>query len=370
MSFRTILILLLLMFSSAPALAHADKRDVKGRGSKVERTVPADPHVTVSACSVSGGITVHGWDRNEVRVRSAEAAEIKFQRKDPGAEASPVRKIELLILDKEQGPTQPGFCESSSEIELDVPRGATVQLRTRDSDISVFEVATAYVNTQDGDVMIEQATTLVDAGSIGGGISLKDSSGRINLHSAGGSIEASDVRPADAGDTFEARSLGGEITLDNVTHAQLSAHTLNGSLSVTGPLARRGRYNFRTMSGDITLTLPEDSSFQVSARFSQRAEIITDFPLTLIPQPSAPAAPAAAPAAVVPVSPPASAAPQADSAHEKDSSEVIAKIKTKKGTVVVDVSSVTLRRLEGIHGSGDAKLELASFSGTIHLQKQ
>ncbi|MDQ2856814.1 MAG: DUF4097 domain-containing protein [Acidobacteriota bacterium] len=370
MSFRTNLVVLVLMLSPVLALANGDKRDDKGRGSKVERTVAADSHVTVSACSVSGAIIVHGWERNEVRVRSTEAAEIKFQRKDPGVEASPVRKIELLILDKEQGPTQPGFCESSSEIELDVPRGATVQLRTRDSDISVFEVATAYVNTQNGDVMIEHATTQVEAGSISGGISLKDSSGRINLHSAGGSIEASDVRPAEAGDTFEARSLGGEITLDNVTHTQLSAHTLNGSLSVTGPLARSGRYNFRTMSGDITLTMPEDSSFQVSARFSQRAEIITDFPLTLIPLPSAPAIPAVAPAAVVPASPPAGMAPQSDSAHEKDSPEIIAKVKTKKGTMVIDVASVTLRRLEGIHGTGDAKLELASFSGTIHLQKQ
>lgn len=370
MNFRTFLVLLLLIFSSSSVLAHTDKRDEKGRGSKVERTIAVDQHVTVSACSVSGGITVHGWDRNEVRVRSSEAAEIKFQRKDEGAAASPARKIELLILDKEPGPIQPGFCESSSEIELDVPRGATVQLRTRDSDISVFDVATAYVNTQNGDVTIEHATTLVEAGSIGGGISLKDSSGRINLHSAGGSIEASDVRPAEAGDTFEARSLGGEITLNRVTHAQLSAHTLNGSLSVTGPLAHSGRYNFRTMSGDMTLTLPEDSSFQLSARFSQKAEIITDFPLTLIPQSSAQPGPAPAAIVVAPVAPAASAASPLDPTPPNDPPEVVVRIKTKTRTVIVDVSSVTLRRLEGIHGSGDAKLELASFSGTIHLQKQ
>jgi hypothetical protein len=370
MNFRTSLILLVLIFSSSSVLARTDKRAEKNRGSKAERTIAVDARVTVSACSVSGGITVHGWDRNEVRARSSEAAEIKFQRKDEGAEASPAKKIELLILDKEQGPTQPGFCESSSEIELDVPRGATVQLRTRDSDISVFEVATVYVNTQNGDVTIERASGTVEAGSIGGGISLKDSSGRINLHSAGGSIEASDVRPADAGDTFEAHSLSGEITLDHVTHAQLSAHTLNGSLRLTGPLAHSGRYNFRTMSGDMTLTLPEDSSFQLSARYSQKAEIITDFPITLITQSPAQPSPASAPNPVAPVSPAASAAPHPDPAPQKDSPEVVTKIKTKTRTVIVDVSSLAMRRLEGIHGSGDAKLELASFSGTIHLQKQ
>jgi len=166
-------------------------------------------------CRLLGVGQYHGarWNRNEVRVRSSEAAEIKFQRKDEGADASPAKKIELLVLDKEEAPEQPGFCESSSEIELDVPRGATVQLRTRDSDISVFEVATVYVNTQNGDVSIERATRTVEVGSIGGGISLKESSGRINLHSAGGSIEANDIRPAENGDTFEAHTLSGEITL-------------------------------------------------------------------------------------------------------------------------------------------------------------
>src|SRR6266480_1081993 len=169
MKLRTSLILLCLVLSASVAPAHADKRSDKNRrGSKVERTLATDAHVTVSACSVSGSITVHGWNRNEVRVRSSEAAEIKFQRKDEGADASPAKKIELLVLDKEEPPEQPGFCESSSEIELDVPHGATVQLRTRDSDISVFEVATVYVNTQNGDVSIERATRIVEAGSIGG----------------------------------------------------------------------------------------------------------------------------------------------------------------------------------------------------------
>src|SRR5882672_5835270 len=110
MNSRTSLILLLLICSSSVALAHSDKRDKKDRGSKAERTIAADAHVTVSACSVSGGITVHGWNRNEVRARSSEAAEIKFQRKDEGAEASPAKKVELLILDKEEAPEQPGFC--------------------------------------------------------------------------------------------------------------------------------------------------------------------------------------------------------------------------------------------------------------------
>jgi len=161
-----------------------------------------------------------------VRVRSSEAAEIKFQRKDEGADASPAKKIELLVLDKEEAPEQPGFCESSSEIELDVPRGATVQLRTRDSDISVFEVPPFTSIRKTAMFSIERATRTVEVGSNRRWHFFERSrAAGINLHSAGGSIEANDIRPAEKRRHLEAHTLSGEITLDHVTHAQLSAHT-------------------------------------------------------------------------------------------------------------------------------------------------
>jgi hypothetical protein len=367
MKLRTAFVLSVLILASSVTLADTDKRDEKSRGPKVERTIAANPNVSVSACLMSGSIKVHGWDRNEVRARSLDAAEIDFRRTDASADSSPARKIELRVADRAQGPGHANTCESFSEVELDVPRGATVQLQTRDSDITVFEVATVYVSTQNGDVSIERAMKTVDAGTIGGSILLKNSSGRIHLHSAGGSIEATDVRPAEAGDSFEASSLGGEITLDRVSHAQLNAHTLNGSLCVTGPLTHGGRYGFRTISGDLTLTLPSDSSFKLSAKFSQQADIITDFPLALTQlstRPSPVSRPSPAPA----VSP--APVPDRAPAPTVEDPKVVAKVKTNKGTVVVDVSSFGLRRIEGIHGSGDAMIELASFSGTIHLRKQ
>jgi len=113
------------------------------------------------------------------------------------------------------------------------------------------------------------------------------------------------------------------------------------------------------------VTLPSDSSFKLSAKFSQQADIITDFPLTLTQlstRPSPASRPSPAPAAL----------PASDSAPAPtvEDPKVVAKVKTNKGTVVVDVSSFALRRIDGIHGDGDATIELASFSGTIHLRKQ
>ncbi len=77
---------------------------------------------------------------------------------------------------------------------MEVPAGATVQVQTRDGDITIAGVAGAYAGSQNGDITIERATKLVEAGSVGGSILLKDSSGRVNLNSAGGGVEVVNVR--------------------------------------------------------------------------------------------------------------------------------------------------------------------------------
>jgi DUF4097 and DUF4098 domain-containing protein YvlB len=357
MKFRTVFIIPLLIASATVATVasgRGDKPKDKGRQQKVERTTAANPNVTVSVCLVSGDITVHGWDRNEVRARSNNAARLEFRGNEATPESGPAKKIEVFISDQPEESRVTRSCLSSSDIELYVPRGAAVQLQTRDGDITVVEVAMAYVNTQNGDIEIERASRSVDAGSIGGSISLKDSSGRINLHSIGGGIEAIDVRPAEADDLFEASSVSGDVVLSRIAHAQLNAHTVNGSLSLTGPLARAGRYGFRTYSGDVTLTLPADASFRLSAKISRQGEIITDFPLTLTAQGSAD-----------PPAPPAPASPP-DKAPKKDDAP-------KKGvyskTIVVTIP-YAMHRVEAIYGTGDATIYVASFSGTVHLRKK
>jgi Putative adhesin len=385
MKFRAVLIISMLIASSATAYAQKpsgktpvprfnEKREAKERGQQVERSIKSDANVSLSVCVISGAIQVRGWDKNEVRARSNDAAELEFRRKDGTTEPSPATKLELFIADKAQGPGRANSCQSFSDINVSVPRGATVQLQTRDGDITVVDVATAYANTQNGDVTIERASKAVEAGTIGGGISLKDSSGRINIHSAGGNIEAINIRPVETIDTFDASSLGGDITLERVTHAQLDAHTLNGGVCMTGALAHGGRYSFRTISGDVTLTMPADASFQLIAKISQNAEIITDFPLTLKTEDATPAptaAPAAAPAAA-PTARPEGETPGPSPSPKAKPSKPTPKTKdlADKQGIIVEVRKANLRRITGVCGSGDAVINLASFSGTVHLRKQ
>ena len=432
MKFKAILLSFVLLAMSAGVLARGESRTTKPRvntspdsvtvdddGEKVERSVSADSAVTVSICVMAGNITVRGWDEKEVRVQSSEASQIEFRRKDGSAASTPAKKLEVVVVDKSNARKGYRECPTIADVELDLPRGATVHVQTRDGDISISEIGFAYAWTQNGDIRIDGVTRAVEVGTIGGGIEIRDSSGRINVSSVSGNVEASNLKPVDASDAFEVVSVSGDITLDQVTHTQLNAKTVNGNVNLNGPLATGGRYGFNTFSGDVTLKLPVESSFRLTAKVSQGGEVITDFPLTLVSEPSAVSvvAPVAAVATVAPVAsvapvatvagtatvatvaPVANVAPVATVAPESSDAppsqpkapaqpepaadpapapeppstpviKVTPRVHTivKVDPVIVQAPFVS-RRISAVYGKGDAAISVASFSGTLHLQK-
>src|SRR5262245_7448494 len=100
-----------------------------GDDEPVERSVAADSSVTVTLCVMAGEITVHGWDKNEVRARSAEAEQIELRRVGDPDQSKPAKKIDVFI-DDGSGKHARADCQASADVQLDVPKGATVQIQT------------------------------------------------------------------------------------------------------------------------------------------------------------------------------------------------------------------------------------------------
>ena len=301
MKFRPIIISLVVLAFAANvfadgSLSHPVRRDDDG-DQKVERTIAVDPAVTVSLCVTSGNITVRGWDRNEVTARSADAVQIDL-RKPEQAPAETIKKLEVVVFNKAETGKPQGKCQAYSDLDLNVPKGATVLVQTRDGDIRIGEVAAAYAGTQNGDIEVEQISRSIEVGSIGGSICLKDSTGRVSVSSAGGSIDAANLRPVETNDTLEVVTTSGDINLTNVTHKDINTKTVSGNLTLTGPLAAAGRYWFNSFSGDVTLALPANASFKLMAKVSENGEIITDFPLTLTQVSAAATAESSTPVAI------------------------------------------------------------------------
>jgi len=365
MKLKTLLILIALASSLLSATA--------ARASVIEQTVAVEPNVIVSLCIASGSINVKGWDRNEVTARSGDAEKIELRRASANA-TGPASRIEVMISDPADGPRGPEFgsCNAFSDVELSVPRGAIVQLQTRDGDITVSDVAEARVEAQSGDIVLQHISRLVEARALSGDITLKDSSGRVQLGSVSGSVEATNISSTSPGDDFEAGTVSGDVILKGVAQSQVHAKSVSGSLNMTGALARGGRYDFKTMSGDVTLNMPADSSFKVNAKVSRGGDIVSDFPITPVDDPARPGAvsaprPPTAPSPATPVTP---VAPASDEDDDDDGTPSPAPRPAPHPRPAPDPHPQGLERLNGVFGSGDATLNLASFSGTVYLRRR
>jgi DUF4097 and DUF4098 domain-containing protein YvlB len=240
----------------------------------------------------------------------------------------------VLVAKDESQPARPGLCSNSGNLELDVPRGSTVQIKGNTGDISIAGVANVRAKTLSGDIEVQRATKSIEAWSANGTIIMRNSSGRARLETIGGEIVASDLALDEAGDEFFAKSVSGEITLANLAHTHVEASSSNSSIDFTGALAEGGLYTFKSHSGSVRLSLPSEASFQLNAKVHSSGEIITDFPIRQVP------------------------------VKVNDDPNHAA---TVGGPLLSD------GRLTGVTGKGDkrdATLILSSFSGTLHLQRQ
>ena len=339
----TILLLAALLICGASARAQKieDKGKARGEGTgqgkargetdatrpgQVVASATVTESVNVTLTTGAGRISVRGWDKSELRAQAKGAgSKIELRKvggaKTGGSDASnPAARVEILVSDKSDE-SDDESCYSSSDVTLDVPRGATVYLKTQDGDVDIEDVTEAHIETGSGRIELRRISKATDATSVGGDVSLEDASGRARINSIGGVIGIKDFRPLDASDFLRIKSVSGDILLDRVGSARVEANTISGVVKMIGSLVRGGIYSFTTTIGDITLVLPADSSFKLSAKVSEGGEIITEFPLKY----RGPASP---------------------------------------------VSLLQAGRLVGTYGSGDSTVNMVSFSGTLRLRKK
>lgn len=313
------------LFTPAPPRAKAKARaaaDGDDDDKPVSmQTVPADQNVIVSLSVLAGSITVRGSDRREVRVQTNDDKRIELHRKDGTSGNTPATRLTVLFYDSDEEGEGAEECGGSTDVKMDVPRGATVILKTQDGDIDVSDVAEVRASTSNGDVSLRRIARAVEANSMSGDVSLRDGGGHVRLNSISGSVEAVNISAIDAGDFLQAKSVSGDVTLESIAPARVEARTISGEVNLRGALAPGGHYDFNTTSGDITLMLPASSSFKLDAQVFTSGEINTSFPLKQ--------------------------ASRAGTSAEQSAGHLV-----------------------GTYGTGDATINLNSFSGTLRLLKK
>ncbi|MGI8565905.1 MAG: DUF4097 family beta strand repeat-containing protein [Pyrinomonadaceae bacterium] len=250
--------------------------------AQIERRLAVESDVVVTLCLAAGDVVVRGWDRREVRARSDDAEQLELKAAGQSATGAPppVKQVAVFASKVERSVLPSDGCGGMSNVELDVPRGATIVVKTGSGDLEVSDVAEARLGSNVGDIEVRGITRAVEATSMASGsVFVEDSTVRVRLRSVGGDVEVVNARGAANGDNLIANSTSGSIRLDQVSYSRIEVSTIGGDVRMAGALVRGGSYSFKTYSGDVTLELPPDASFKISARVVADGDILTDFPV-------------------------------------------------------------------------------------------
>lgn len=283
-----------------------------------EKSIAVGANVQFQFCIADGNLKINGWDRSEVRVFIDKGSRIDFRIRQKDKTTDKPVWIEAIGYDAgKKYPANAEKCLSGKQIEIDVPRDASVLLKGQTASTSIDSVKKVSLHFVSGDIFLKNISDGIEAVIYDGDITVGNSKGEISLASTTGNIVAYDVTPEDIGDVFTAKTTSGLVTLQGIEHKQTEVNSISGSVRFVGKILSSGQYNFGTQNGYILFSIPNNSSGKISASYGY-GEFASEIPMTNL-------------------------------------------VKSKNSRA---------QSLTGIIGKGDATLNLTTFNGHIYIKKQ
>ncbi|HEV2245622.1 MAG TPA: hypothetical protein VGW37_03135 [Terriglobia bacterium] len=217
-------------------------------------------------------------------------------------------------VDTEQVPTH-GPADKLHFTSYLIHRSDVVPNPVVDYTVQVPSGASLDIHDPQGTINIESIKGDTSVDSLGGTISVADAEGHLSIRSVGGNIEI--IRSSGR---VEAYSINGNLHFVSPGSTRLRGTTTSGTIVYEGDFAPGGDYVLSDYSGDITVICPSSASFELDAK-TVRGKLDNQFPL--VPR-----------------------GPSSQSFHPPGNS------------------------IFGTQGSGQATLEVTSFSGTIRVRQQ
>jgi DUF4097 and DUF4098 domain-containing protein YvlB len=249
---------------------------------KFEKTESLARDGKVFLSNISGRIEVKTWAEEKVKIDALKVSEASAL-----SRAQENAKIVLIEVKKEANTLRietkyPEHRERESinvsvNYQLWIPDKAFVDLDSVSGEVTAEGIGgSARVNTVSGNIKLENVEKGVDCNSTSGDLVLKNVKGDVDANTTSGKISASQIIGS-----IHAVSVSGDIELSDVSEAKvIKASSVSGSIRYQGKIMPEGKYSLKTMSGQIVLDLPSDSSFELEAdTFS--GHIDSDFPIEI-----------------------------------------------------------------------------------------
>jgi hypothetical protein len=177
-----------------------------------------------------GELRLRGVDGDSVRVRDINGHDLDDMFAIDAAAGSlslkPGRGLEIVIGPRSM---RRGHGRHTPELEIDVPRGATLVVEVASGDVEVDGLV--------GDQRYRTAS---------GDITLRAVSGSLSIEAVSGDIDITATGDADV----TARSVSGDIGLRAARLSALQLTTTSGDLRISGQFVGDGPFSMETVSGD------------------------------------------------------------------------------------------------------------------------
>ncbi|MDQ3712791.1 MAG: hypothetical protein M3388_11320, partial [Acidobacteriota bacterium] len=133
-------------------------------GTPAEKSIAVDANVNISLCVSEGNLKINGWERNEIRAFVNNGSEAGFKVLEKNKQGNSAVWVKVLGFDPTKNKeTNPDECLFGEEIELDVPRGATVKVKGQTSETRIESVGKVSVEIGGGDIFLSGIERGVDA---------------------------------------------------------------------------------------------------------------------------------------------------------------------------------------------------------------
>jgi len=263
--------------------AERQRRDEARRGpeytDKLSKTLRLGRNGTFDLQNVSGDVVVTGGGGNEVRIDA-----IKRVRNPNESEARALLQAIDVRMEERNGNVEVRTdyprrnWSGGVDFTVTLPRDANVILRSVSGDLRVSSLnGDLRAETISGDLVATSVKRIRQAKTISGDLDITDTDGdEVAAQTISGTLMARGIKAR----SVDLQSVSGDVRITDVESDRTFVRSISGSIDFSGQLARTGRYEFQSHSGDVRVTPLGSSGFSLDAStFS--GDLRSDFPLTL-----------------------------------------------------------------------------------------
>ncbi|HEY3520468.1 MAG TPA: DUF4097 family beta strand repeat-containing protein [Rhodanobacteraceae bacterium] len=220
----------------------------------------AAPDAKVVIRNVKGDVRVTGWNQNRVQVEG-----------DLGSGARPLQITgDMHALEiKVESPGSAGWFNLGSgdnmgptSLDVHVPHAAALEVHTVSAPVEVdgMDGRSIQIGSVSGRVHLGVRADSVKADTVSGDIDLAGSAREFDAQTVSGDVQAATLEG-----NANAQTVSGAVLLRGTAMDTVNLGTVSGRIQLDAGVARDGSWKIDSMSGDVRLNLPAQTSARIKA---------------------------------------------------------------------------------------------------------